>query len=176
VYAPERETMKYFTLALGLLLFLVGSAVCSDSTEVKTADKKTEVADTEKKSDDKEKKVEIITTESGLKYIDHVVGEGDLAVVGAKIDVHYTGWLRTEKGEKGDKFDSSRDRGTPLSFALGTGRVIKGWDEGIAGMKVGGRRELIIPPDLGYGARGAGNVIPPGATLIFDVELVKVTK
>ena len=175
--------MKYLILTLGLMALLVGSVACSDSTEVKTADKKTEVtdkktevADTEKKTTDMEKKVEIITTESGLKYIDHIVGEGDLAVTGAKVDVHYTGWLRTEKGEKGDKFDSSKDRGQPFSFPLGGGRVIKGWDEGVAGMKVGGTRELIIPPDLGYGANGAGNAIPPNATLIFEVELLKVTK
>jgi FKBP-type peptidyl-prolyl cis-trans isomerase FkpA len=168
--------MKFLILTFGLLAFLVGSAACSDSTEVKTTDEKTQVRDEEKKPADKEKKVEIITTESGLQYIDHVIGEGDLAVTGVKVDVHYTGWLRTEKGERGDKFDSSKDRGKPFSFPLGGGRVIKGWDEGVAGMKVGGTRELIIPPDLGYGTKGAGRVIPPNATLIFEVELLKVTK
>lgn len=168
--------MKYLILTLGLLAFLVGSVACSDSTEVKTTDKETKIADQEKKTADKEKKVEIITTESGLQYIDLVVGEGDLAVAGMKVDVHYTGWLRTDKGEKGDKFDSSRDRAGNFSFPLGGGRVIKGWDEGVAGMKVGGTRELIVSPELGYGSRGAGGVIPPNATLIFEVELLKVTK
>lgn len=110
-----------------------------------------------------------ITTPSGLTYVDHVVGTGDLAVAGQTATVHYTGWLTT-----GQKFDSSVDRGQPFSFPLGAGRVIKGWDEGVQGMKVGGKRKLTIPADLGYGARGAGGVIPPNATLIFDVELLGV--
>jgi FKBP-type peptidyl-prolyl cis-trans isomerase FkpA len=118
-----------------------------------------------------------VTTASGLKYLDIVEGDGDEAVAGLQVAVHYTGWLRTETGEKGDQFDSSRDRGKPYSLTLGRGQVIKGWDEGLAGMKVGGQRELIIPPDLGYGARGfGGGIIPPNATLIFEVELVEVTK
>jgi FKBP-type peptidyl-prolyl cis-trans isomerase len=110
-----------------------------------------------------------ITTSSGLKYVDQVVGTGDVAVVGKTASVHYTGWL-----ENGKKFDSSVDRGQPFSFPLGAGRVIKGWDEGVQGMKVGGKRKLTIPSDLGYGSRGAGGVIPPNATLIFDVELLGV--
>lgn len=110
-----------------------------------------------------------ITTPSGLTYIDQVVGTGDLAVAGQTATVHYTGWLTN-----GQKFDSSVDRGQPFSFPLGAGRVIKGWDEGVQGMKVGGKRKLTIPSDLGYGARGAGGVIPPNATLIFDVELLGV--
>lgn len=110
-----------------------------------------------------------ITTPSGLTYVDQVVGTGDLAVAGQTATVHYTGWLTT-----GQKFDSSVDRGQPFSFPLGAGRVIKGWDEGVQGMKVGGKRKLTIPADLGYGARGAGGVIPPNATLIFDVELLGV--
>lgn len=110
-----------------------------------------------------------ITTSSGLKYVDQVVGTGDVAVVGKTANVHYTGWL-----ENGKKFDSSVDRGQPFSFPLGAGRVIKGWDEGVQGMKVGGKRKLTIPSDLGYGSRGAGGVIPPNATLIFDVELLGV--
>lgn len=110
-----------------------------------------------------------VTTSSGLKYIDQVVGTGDLAVAGKTTTVHYTGWLTT-----GQKFDSSVDRGQPFSFPLGAGRVIKGWDEGVQGMKVGGKRKLTIPSDLGYGPRGAGGVIPPNATLIFDVELLGV--
>jgi peptidylprolyl isomerase len=116
-----------------------------------------------------------VTTKSGLKYTDEKVGTGDVAVAGTKVDVHYTGWL-DDAGKKGKKFDSSVDRGQPFSFALGAGQVIKGWDEGVAGMKVGGKRTLVIPPDLGYGARGAGGVIPGNSTLIFDVELLKVTK
>ncbi|HBH79933.1 MAG TPA: peptidylprolyl isomerase [Nitrospira sp.] len=110
-----------------------------------------------------------VTTPSGLKYVDQAVGTGDVAVVGKNVNVHYTGWL-----ENGKKFDSSVDRGQPFSFPLGAGRVIKGWDEGVQGMKVGGKRKLTIPSDLGYGSRGAGGVIPPNATLIFDVELLGV--
>jgi len=110
-----------------------------------------------------------VTTESGLKYIDMVVGDGEVPETGKQCVMHYTGWL-----PDGKKFDSSRDRGTPFPFPLGMGRVIKGWDEGVASMKVGGRRMLIIPPELGYGPRGAGGVIPPNATLIFDVELLEV--
>ena len=110
-----------------------------------------------------------VTTPSGLKYVDQVVGTGEAAVAGKTVNVHYTGWL-----ENGKKFDSSVDRGQPFSFPLGAGRVIKGWDEGVQGMKVGGKRKLTIPSDLGYGSRGAGGVIPANATLIFDVELLGV--
>ncbi len=110
-----------------------------------------------------------VTTPSGLKYVDQVVGTGDAAVAGKTVNVHYTGWL-----ENGKKFDSSVDRGQPFSFPLGAGRVIRGWDEGVQGMKVGGKRKLTIPSDLGYGSRGAGGVIPPNAPLIFDVELLGV--
>ncbi len=116
---------------------------------------------------------EVVTTPSGLKYEDHVVGEGKEATKGSGVDVHYTGWLN-EAGKKGKKFDSSVDRGTPFSFPLGAQRVIAGWDEGVAGMKVGGKRTLFIPAALGYGARGAGAAIPPNADLIFDVELLAV--
>ena len=111
---------------------------------------------------------EYTTTGSGLKFKDMKVGEG-AAAAGKTAFVHYTGWLTD-----GKKFDSSRDRGQPFSFPVGKGRVIKGWDEGVASMKVGGRRELVIPPDLGYGARGAPGAIPPNATLKFDVELLDV--
>ncbi len=110
------------------------------------------------------------TTDSGLKINDVVVGEGQEAQPGMTVEVHYTGWL-WEEGQKSEEFDSSVDRG-PFQFNLGAGRVIKGWDEGVVGMKVGGKRELIIPPDLAYGDRGAGAVIPPGATLMFEVELL----
>ena len=106
---------------------------------------------------------------------DSVVGKGKEALAGATVVVHYTGWLHEPKApkERGKQFDSSAGRG-PFSFPLGAGRVIKGWDEGVAGMKVGGKRTLVIPPELGYGSRGAGGVIPPNATLVFDVELLDV--
>jgi FKBP-type peptidyl-prolyl cis-trans isomerase len=111
------------------------------------------------------------STASGLQYWDIVAGSGATAVAGKPVSVHYTGWLTD-----GKKFDSSLDRGQPFTFPLGGGKVIKGWDEGVAGMKVGGKRQLRIPPELGYGARGAGGVIPPNATLLFDVELIDVGK
>jgi FKBP-type peptidyl-prolyl cis-trans isomerase len=123
----------------------------------------------DKKGDAPMTSAQEITTPSGLKYMDLQMGSGDLAVTGSLVTVHYTGWLID-----GTKFDSSVDRRQPFSFPLGAGRVIKGWDEGVAGMKVGGKRKLTIPPDLGYGARGAGGVIPPNATLLFDVELLEV--
>ena len=115
----------------------------------------------------------MITTPSGLRYEDTTVGDGDTAAEGQFVQVHYTGWLY-ENETQGTKFDSSRDRIDPFEFSLGAGMVIRGWDEGVAGMKVGGKRTLIIPPDLGYGARGAGGVIPPNATLKFDVELLGI--
>ncbi|HAA95155.1 MAG TPA: peptidylprolyl isomerase [Dehalococcoidia bacterium] len=110
---------------------------------------------------------EQITTSSGLQYTDIAIGDGDTVASGMTVVVHYTGWLLD-----GSKFDSSVDRGTPFEFPLGAGRVIRGWEEGVAGMNIGGKRELIIPPDLGYGASGAGGVIPPNATLKFEVELL----
>ena len=113
------------------------------------------------------------TTPSGLQYEDTVAGTGDEAAKGNSVAVHYTGWLYTN-GVAGAKFDSSKDRGQPFRFPLGGGQVIRGWDEGVAGMKVGGTRRLVIPPELGYGARGAGGVIPPNATLLFEVELLGV--
>lgn len=112
-----------------------------------------------------------VTTASGLKITDTQVGTGETPKTGQTCVMHYTGWLYVD-GAKGQKFDSSVDRGEPFEFPIGTGRVIKGWDEGVATMKVGGKRTLVIPPELGYGARGAGGVIPPNATLIFDVELL----
>ena len=109
------------------------------------------------------------TTASGLMYEDIKQGEGDVATAGKTVSVHYTGWLTN-----GKKFDSSKDRGQPFDFPLGGGRVIKGWDEGVQGMKVGGVRKLTIPANLAYGSRGSGGAIPPDATLVFEVELLKV--
>ena len=117
-----------------------------------------------------------VTTKSGLKYIEQKLGTGDVAVKGATVEVHYTGWLYVD-GKRGKKFDSSVDRGKPFSFPLGEKRVIAGWDEGVAGMKVGGKRELIIPAKLSYGSQDVGNgLIPPNSILDFEVELLKVTK
>jgi peptidylprolyl isomerase len=112
---------------------------------------------------------EAVKTASGLEYVDLVLGTGAQPAAGQTVSVHYTGWLTD-----GRKFDSSLDRGQPLVFPVGRGRVIKGWDEGVGSMKVGGKRKLTIPPHLGYGAAGAGGVIPPDATLVFEVELLGV--
>lgn len=110
-----------------------------------------------------------VTTKSGLKYTDEVIGEGETPQPGQVVTVHYTGTL-----EDGKKFDSSKDRNKPFQFVIGIGQVIKGWDEGVMTMKPGGKRKLIIPSELGYGPRGAGGVIPPNATLVFDVELIEI--
>ncbi|MEO7152887.1 MAG: FKBP-type peptidyl-prolyl cis-trans isomerase [Burkholderiaceae bacterium] len=115
----------------------------------------------------------MITTASGLQYEDTLTGTGPIATAKQQVSVHYTGWLYND-GVKGAKFDSSKDRNEPFEFGLGEGMVIKGWDEGVQGMAVGGQRTLVIPSALGYGARGAGGVIPPNATLLFEVELLGV--
>jgi FKBP-type peptidyl-prolyl cis-trans isomerase FkpA len=112
------------------------------------------------------------TTPSGLQFDDTVPGTGAEARAGRPVSVHYTGWLYVD-GTRGRKFDSSKDRGDPFRFDLGAGQVIRGWDEGVQGMKEGGTRVLVIPPELGYGSRGAGGVIPPNATLMFEVDLLK---
>ena len=111
----------------------------------------------------------LVTTDSGLQYVDITEGTGAMPQAGQRVTVHYTGTL-----EDGTKFDSSRDRGRPFTFQIGVGQVIKGWDEGVSTMRVGGQRKLVIPAELGYGSRGAGGVIPPNATLIFDVELLRI--
>ena len=141
---------------LAILLALICAAIASQGSPASAQPKETTV-----------------TNPSGLKITDTQVGTGVAPKAGQICVMHYTGWLY-ENGVKGKKFDSSVDRGQPFEFPIGTGRVIKGWDEGVASMKVGGKRTLIIPPDLGYGARGAGGVIPPNATLVFDVELLGV--
>jgi len=117
----------------------------------------------------KKEEEKVVTTKSGLKYVELKEGTGPAAKAGDKVSVHYTGWLKN-----GKKFDSSVDRGEPFEFELGAGKVIKGWDEGVQGIKVGGKRKLIIPPALGYGQRGAGRVIPPNSELIFEVDLLGI--
>ena len=142
------RTLRHFTL------FLAGALSIAMTAQAEAAD-------------------EYVTMASSLKYHDEVVGTGPEPRAGQTVNVHYTGWLY-DQGAKGAKFDSSRDRGKPFSFRLGEGQVIGGWDQGVATMHVGGKRTLIIPPELGYGARGAGGVIPPNATLMFDVELLSI--
>ena len=149
---------QQFVLVLTLLAALGGASGCGSANKSST-------------SGPTKVNGQPTTTASGLQYWDIMVGTGATAAPGNTVKVHYTGFLTT-----GEKFDSSRDRGEPFSFPLGTGQVIKGWDEGVAGMKVGGKRQLRIPPELGYGAAGAGGAIPPNATLIFDVELLGVDK
>jgi peptidylprolyl isomerase len=145
---------KAFSFALAIITVIAGGMFASAVVQAQTAGKP-------------------MTTPSGLQIIDSKVGTGASPKTGQTCVMHYTGWLY-ENGAKGKKFDSSVDRGQPFEFPIGTHRVIPGWDEGVATMKVGGKRTLIIPPQLGYGERGAGGVIPPNATLIFDVELLGI--
>ncbi|MEW5922548.1 MAG: FKBP-type peptidyl-prolyl cis-trans isomerase [Candidatus Zixiibacteriota bacterium] len=159
-------------------LFIIGMVACAGEKTDTEANKETEVQKDTTTAPAKEAVPpatgyaevagDTVTTASGLKYIDIKVGEGKTPASGQNIQVHYTGWLTD-----GKKFDSSVDRGQPFQFQIGVGRVIKGWDEGVMSMKEGGKRRLIIPPQLAYGERGAGGVIPPNATLVFDVELLK---
>jgi peptidylprolyl isomerase len=147
---------------LGLSLVLLASPLASQTPAG---------AKTTPKAGAPSKGSKMITTPSGLQYVDHAEGAGPSPSKGQTCTMHYTGWL-SDGGKPGKKFDSSVDRGQPFSFTLGVGQVIKGWDEGVASMKKGGKRTLHIPAALGYGARGAGGVIPPNADLIFDVELI----
>lgn len=165
------------TRALGLTVLLtltLGAAPQDPSAGTATAKAKAKTVKSKAKPKAaKPQEPQMITTESGLKYVDTVVGTGAAPQRGQQCMVHYTGWL-SDKGQRGKKFDSSVDRGEPLAIPIGVGRVIKGWDEGLMSMKVGGKRTLHIPSSLGYGARGAGGDIPPHADLIFDVELLSV--
>ncbi|HSH98207.1 MAG: FKBP-type peptidyl-prolyl cis-trans isomerase [Methylophilaceae bacterium] len=157
--------MKHLTLITSALLMAVFAASgCS-------ADSKTSNS-----SSSHQEKIAMSTNITELTKIDQVVGEGREAEAGLNVTVHYTGWLYdpAQPEGKGKKFDSSVDRGDPFNFFLGGGQVIRGWDEGVVGMKIGGKRTLLIPSEYGYGARGAGGVIPPNATLVFDVELLGV--
>ncbi len=166
--------MSVYKIAL-LLLFAVLVSCSSESKEesaeaAKSDNKITEENNVEEQVEEKEKNsFNGVTTESGLKYIDELVGTGESPTVGDRVVVHYIGTL-----EDGTKFDSSVDRDKPFEFAIGVGQVIRGWDEGVMSMRIGGKRKLIIPAELGYGDRGAGQLIPPGATLHFDVELLEV--
>jgi FKBP-type peptidyl-prolyl cis-trans isomerase len=144
---------RVWVVQVALLLSLSSGSIAADNQEIK--------------KETKNMAEQTVTTESGLTYLDMTVGTGRLAELGDTASVHYTGWLAD-----GKKFDSSIDRKEPFSFRLGAGQVIKGWDEGVMGMKIGGKRKLTIPPQLGYGERVAGGVIPPNATLTFDVELL----
>jgi peptidylprolyl isomerase len=178
-----RKTLRSILMSVGLIvvcgLILACSQITNPPAEVKadplsTSTPQTTIAETPAATTPEETKPNVTdsdytTTDSGLQYKDITEGTGESPKRGDNVTVHYTGTLTD-----GSKFDSSRDRDQPFSFPIGLGRVIKGWDEGVGTMKVGGRRELKIPPDLGYGARGAGGVIPPDATLIFDVELLKI--
>lgn len=145
---------RIISTSFAFALAIIGATIMTDSSDAQTG-------------------AQPVVTSSGLRMIDTQAGTGASPKQGQTAVVHYTGWLYTD-GAKGRKFDSSVDRGTPFEFPVGMRRVIPGWDEGVASMKVGGKRTLIIPPALGYGAQGAGGVIPPNATLMFDVELLGV--
>ena len=180
--------MKRIILVMGIMAVFAMTAMAADSTKVVPKGKveppqgKVEAKEmtpkvqqpVQGKAEGLEKRTQ--TSASGLRWIDQVIGKGEEAAQGDLVEVHYTGWLQ-EAGKRGKKFDSSHDSNQPFSFKIGAGQVIKGWEEGVAGMKVGGKRELIIPPELGYGSRSVGNgLIPPNSVLIFEVDLLKVTK
>ncbi|MEE8109271.1 MAG: FKBP-type peptidyl-prolyl cis-trans isomerase [Gammaproteobacteria bacterium] len=159
-----------------ILLAACGSSMAEDETAVTARQEPAQPEQDVSIVESREARMELVELDNGLKYLPLAEGAGAAIEAGQSAMVHYTGWLYDESlpEGKGEKFDSSRDRGQPFSFQLGAGRVIKGWDQGVAGMKVGERRMLIIPADLGYGSRGAGGVIPPDADLLFDVELLGI--
>jgi len=172
--------MRRFFVPLVLAVLAVGLVGCgSDDTESTPPDADTttsrateQAAPTESSADGPTPVADtaFTTADNGLRMYDFATGDGAEATEGSRVTVHYTGWLASDS----TKFDSSRDRGEPFQFNLGVGEVIQGWDQGVQGMQVGGTRQLVIPPDLGYGSRGAGGAIPPNATLIFEVELLAV--
>ena len=151
---PGFSRSRIISASFAFALAIIGATIMTDSSDAQTG-------------------AQPVVTSSGLRMIDTQAGTGASPKQGQTAVVHYTGWLYTD-GAKGKKFDSSVDRGEPFTFNLGGGQVIPGWDQGVAGMKVGGKRTLIIPANLGYGTRGAGGVIPPNATLMFEVELLDV--
>lgn len=159
--------------ALGVLLLVLPLGAQAPAGSVTKAAPKRAAQARKATPNPKEKAPTMITTPSGLQYFDSVVGTGALPLRGQRCLVHYTGWLSVQ-GQKGKKFDSSVDRNEPLAIPIGVGRVIKGWDEGVMTMQVGGKRTLLIPAALGYGVRGAGGDIPPNADLIFEVELISI--
>lgn len=154
-HSLNQNLLRVFALGL-LVILLLGLSSCANQ-------------EPETQAEGEEQTMDPVTTASGLQYQDLTVGSGAVAKAGDTVSVHYTGWL-----EDGTKFDSSLDRNQPFVFTLGTGGVIQGWDEGVAGMQEGGKRRLTIPPELAYGSRGAGGVIPPDATIIFEVELLDI--
>lgn len=159
-----------------MLLAACGSPMAEDETAATAGEEPAQPEQDVSIAESGEARMELVALDNGLKYLLLAEGAGAAIEAGQNAMVHYTGWLYDESlpEGKGEKFDSSRDRGQPFSFPLGAGRVIKGWDEGVAGMKVGERRMLIIPADLGYGSRGASGAIPPDADLLFDVELLGI--
>jgi FKBP-type peptidyl-prolyl cis-trans isomerase len=166
----SEEVMTRFLLAGGVVILLLTAAFAIAQTAAKTAAKKPAATARPNTSAPTKVTGDGVKTDSGLQYWEIRVGTGEVAKEGSHVRVHYTGWLTT-----GKKFDSSVDANQPLDFTIGNGEVIKGWDQGVAGMKVGGKRQLRIPPELGYGAEGTpGGPIPPNATLIFDVQLLAV--
>lgn len=162
----------YKTIALGLLLIAFLAVGCSNADQAEQAEAQTEETTSSNAgaTADEAEPTDTVTLESGLQYIVLKEGEGEPAEKGMTVNMHYTGWFKTDEGEKGEKFDSSHDRGQPFTFPLGTGAVIKGWDLGVVGMKPGEQRRLIIPYQLAYGERGHPGGIPPKSDLIFDVE------
>ncbi|AFZ46112.1 Peptidylprolyl isomerase [Cyanobacterium stanieri PCC 7202] len=181
--------MKPIVISLGIIFVCTGilifsvifnnnpSAIASTTNQEIKAESPTLVANASKLMESGNMEIDLSnaqTSSTGLISVQTEAGEGDSPTRGQKVTVHYTGYLAEEGYKRGKKFDSSKDRNQPFTFTIGVGQVIKGWDEGVANMKVGDKTTLIIPPDLGYGARGAGGVIPPNATLIFDVELLGI--